>query len=502
MSADDGWDTTELGRQGGEAYDVRFDRATGTVTVTGAGGEPESFEVDAGGDWRGQAARELAARGYGARWTRWDDTDDGAVLSVARTSAEAPADDDWERGAASYSAAAAEAPEPPPRPAPRELGRVRVYPTYTFPVYQSGPGGIGLDQTITITDWDKQGRQWAEAEARRQVTEALGEPSDDAVGGAWWMGRGSKDAFRWQPEKGTPRSAKPFDGMPEPPPWEPERPEPAAETAAETGPEVAETVAETGPAGGETEPAVPGSSAWYAEQEAKGRTPAEIEESLPPDVQAQRYADRKDHHETWRGTGKRARNGYPAHRKGCRVCQDIDAGGDGVGRRMHVVAPAPAAPPVVFVAPAEAPAPAPSSPRGEAGPVRFTFAGDEATEVRHWRWEGALDALQDQVGGWEIPPDGSGVLDTDSFIASIGGYVQGLAGVLGQLGEQFGSGETPIAPVVGETLADFAAALGVMSAEAAEVHQRWTENDDNAHDLRRARGEIPGAHLFNVTPAA
>jgi hypothetical protein len=582
MSAD-GWDLTDLGRQSsGETYDVRYDPASGTVTVNGAGMAPESFEVDPS-DWQRQATRELAARGYGARWTQWDDAAGGAsVMSAARVDAPAPAaggdgqgdgDPGWE-GAASYSAAAAEAPEPPPRPEPRELGRVRVYPTYTFPVYQSGEGGIGLDQEITITDWDKQGRDWAEAEARRQVAEALGgPPHDESVqGGAWWMGRPVKDAFRWQPEKGTPRSAKPFDGMPEPPPWQPERPEPAAGTGPET--------AETGPAGAGTDPAAgetrtgpdgetitpeerarliaeaaaagtpfvltpadvqPGDQvldgeelARVTEVDASGvvidhgqeRTPgvpgsrysrvldsaleggmlrkvpadatyASLEERRPPAEQAERYAERRAHYEEHHGPGKRGKKGWTAHKRGCRVCQDIDAGGDGVGRRLQVVRE-PAETPAV----AETPAPAPSGGGSSYTGERFTLAPDDGSEIRHWRFEHALDTLQDQVGGWQIPDDGTGVLEVDSFIASIGGYVNGLAGVLAQLGEQFGSGETPIAPVVGETLTDFASALDVMAGEAAEVYQRWTDNEDNAHDLRRARGEVPGAHLFNVSPAA
>lgn len=125
----------------------------------------------------------------------------------------------------------------------------------------------------------------------------------------------------------------------------------------------------------------------------------------------------------------------------------------------------------------------------------------DAQSVTHPAWEAALSALHDSVATYEIPDDGTGVLDVDAFIASIGGYVNGLAGVLAAIADRLGGGQTPIAPVVAEVLADFAGALQVMSGEAGEVYQQWVDNEDNAHDLRRARGEIPGANLFNVSAA-
>jgi hypothetical protein len=577
MSADD--DLTELGQQGGDTFDVRYDQASHTVTINGADG-PESFTVDPTGDWRQQAALEMATRGYGARWSNWEYAHDGgAVMSAARASYPDQADDGpgWEAGAATYSAAAAAAPETPAAPpvdyTPPEYGRVRVYPQYTFPVYQSGVGGIGLDQEITVTDWDKQGRDWAEAEARRQVAEALGgPPNEDGIpGGPWWMGQATKGEHRWRPVKGTPRSAKPNDGLPEPLPWRPWRP---AETEtdpvspdekwpagyerdispAEYDRQVAEAAAAGTPFvldarevqpgdqvlygedlarvaevdgdrvtidhGRELTPGVPGSrrSSFGRESLLGGplrkvpnnATYASLEDRRPPAEQAARYAERRAHYDEMHGPGKRGKKGWTAHKRGCRTCADIDDGGDGTGRRLHAVPPAPASVPAETapVSPAETAETAAPAPAGGAEdyPVRFTWAagsaGDTGEEVRHWRWEAALDALQDHVGAWTIPDDGTGVLDVDSFISSIGGYVQDLAGVMGQLGEQFSSGETPIAPVVGETLADFAGALGTMAGEAAEVHERWQGNEDNAHDLRRARGEIPGAHLFNVAPAA
>lgn len=602
MSAQDGWDTTDLGKRGGESFSVDYDPARGVVRLSGQGVEAEEFPVDAD-RWEQQASRELAARGYGARWTQWEPGQNGTrVMSAARTE---PADDDsWEQGAASYSGGAAEAPEAPaPDYQPPQYGRVRVYPQYTFPVYQTGPGGIGAEQEITVTDWDKQGRAWAEAEAKRQVAEALGAPSEDAPGGSWWMGRPVKDQFRWQPVKGTPRTAKPNDGLPEPAPWTPWRTSGTgtgtgteagtgtdAETAAwppgedrdispaeydrrvaaaeaagtpyvlrpqdvQTGDRVADnaaggelgTVREVTPEGGvqveydrELTPGHPGTKGVLVggleggtlQRVPRDATYASLEERRPPAEQAERYAARQAHYAEQHGPGKRGKKGWTAHKRGCRVCSDIDAGGDGVGRRLVVKAPVSpvetdpsgatkrhlpeddrwavemAGQPTMY-ADTEAQAdtwvrqsrdgrPAPATAGGGGYPVRFVFEGDEGLEVRHWRFEDALAALTDHVGGWTIPEDGTGVLDTDAFIASLGGYVEGLAGVLGQLAEDFSSGETPIAPVVGETLADFAASLAVMAAEAAEVHEQWRTNPDNAHDLRRANGEIPGADLFNV----
>lgn len=587
MSADPPWDITELGRQGGESFSADYLPGSGVVRISGPGIAAEEFPVDAD-QWQQQAARELAVRGYGARWTRWEAGPDGTqVMSTARTRfpdtdqprpvETAPeTETDWEAGAAHYSAAAAERPESAPAERPEsaplpqvEYGRVRVYPQYIFPVYQSGPGGIGVDQQITVTDWDKQGRTWAEAEARRQVTDALGAPADDAPGGPWWMGRPEKDAFRWQPVKGTPRTAKPNDGHPEPQPWQPWR---ASETAAETGTDpVSDDVGPYPEGGTEDEQAawrsrklafeagaqidreheraaaagtpyveaahqvqagdrvldtengelatVTGTSDYgtvaikydgnvspdsrvlrpNATPEALQMVPrdstyASLEDRRPPAEQAERYAERKQHHLERRGDGKRAKNGYPAHAKGCRVCADIDAGGDGAGRRMASVRVAPPA----KTGPGTGPAA-----ETDDYPVRFTFTGGrgtggEAGEIRHWAFEASLDALRDHVGAWTIPDDGTGVLDTDALIASIGGYIAGVAAQLAGLADRLGGGQTPIAAVVGEVLDDFAASLTVMAGEAGEAYRLWTENDDNAHDLRRARGEIPRADLFNV----
>lgn len=370
----------------------------------------------------------------------------------------------------------------PPAPEP-EFGRVRVYPRYTFPLH-----GAAAGEQITVTDWLKQGSAWAEAEAKRQVTATLGPPS----GVAWWLGRAARDQYRWLPLKGTPRDQLPDEARISAP-WSPAPTPaetasvPAAET--ETVPLAAMSERLLGPrppawspAPTETETAPPAMS-----ERLFGPTAAETEERFPPAEQATRYAARRSHHEAERGTGRRARNGYRKHKAGCATCSDIDRGGDGTGRPLRVLAP-----------------PANADP-AEKYPVKFTFtggagaAGGDDAEIRHWAWEQAMDALRDQVGGWVIPDDGTGVLDTDSFIASIGGYVGGLGEILGRLAEELGGGQTPIAAVVGEAWADFATALGVMSAEAAEVYARWTDNEDNAHDLRRARGEIKGAELFNVS---
>jgi hypothetical protein len=454
---------------------------------------------------------------------------------------------------------------PAPAGQPPQYGRVRVFPQYTFPVHQPGPGGAGLNQTITVVDWHKQGAGWAEAEARRQVGAALGGPpnEDGPAGGAWWMGQGSRDNYRWQPLKGTPRGALPVNPD-EQPAWQPEPRETAVspgETGPETGPspadpaagetrvgpggetitpeERAQLVAEAAAAGvpfvltpgdavvgdrvrdngrggelatvveaddgrvvldygRELTPGVPGSqrSNMGADVLLSGSvqripldaTRASLEELYSPAQQAERYQARRAHHEEQRGTGRRARNGYRKHKANCPTCTDIDAGGDGTGRPLRVVETPPAA-------------------DGSSAGRRFTYAGGvggassaagDVGAIRHSAWEAAMDALRDHAGAWTIPDDGSGVLDTDAYLASIGGYVGALGGVLEQLAERLGGGQTPIAPVVGEALGDFAVALGVMSEEAEVVYRQWTENEDNAHDLRRARGEIPGAELFNV----
>jgi hypothetical protein len=490
---------------------------------------------------------------------------------------------------------------PAPAGQPPQYGRVRVFPQYTFPVHQPGPGGAGLNQTITVVDWHKQGAGWAEAEARRQVGAALGGPpnEDGPAGGAWWMGQGSREQYRWQPLKGTPRGALPVNPD-EQPAWQPEPREtaiPAGETGPETGLPRADPYADQAkqpagkptwatparerrrenrpedirpedPAAGETRvgpggetitpearaqlvaeaaaagvpfalapsdlevgdrvrdngrgelatvaevsdgrvvldygreltPGVPGSQrsnlgadvllSGAVQRIPLDATRASLEELFPPAEQAERYQARRAHHEEQRGTGRRARNGYRKHKAGCPTCTDIDAGGDGTGRPLRVVETPPAA-------------------DGSSAGRRFTYAGGvgggrggtaagDVGAIRHSAWEAAMDAVRDHAGTWTIPDDGTGVLDTDAYLASIGGYVGALGGVLEQLAERLGGGQTPIAPVVGEALADFAVALGVMSEEAEAVYQQWAGNEDNAHDLRRARGEIPGAELFNV----
>jgi hypothetical protein len=125
-----------------------------------------------------------------------------------------------------------------------------------------------------------------------------------------------------------------------------------------------------------------------------------------------------------------------------------------------------------------------------------TNAAPDATEVRHPAWEAALSALQDQVASYQIPDDGTGVLDVDAFIASIGGFMNGSAGVLEQVAEYLSEG--PTNQVVVDQLREFAGAIYAMSGDASEVYEAWRNNEDNAHDLRRAEGEIQQAQLFNV----
>lgn len=119
-------------------------------------------------------------------------------------------------------------------------------------------------------------------------------------------------------------------------------------------------------------------------------------------------------------------------------------------------------------------------------------------ESLHPSWEAAVAALQDNVQGWEIPDDGTGVLDTDAFIGSIGAFLNAFAAVLDDRAEYFGGGETPIATSVGETCAEFANSLRAMAGDADQVYEEWRTNDDNAHDLRRAEGDVPRPELFNV----
>lgn len=119
-------------------------------------------------------------------------------------------------------------------------------------------------------------------------------------------------------------------------------------------------------------------------------------------------------------------------------------------------------------------------------------------EHLHPTWEAAAAALTDSVQGWEIPDDGTGVLDTDAFIASIGGYMNALAAVLDDRAEYLGGGDTPVATSVGEQLVEFANSLRLMAGDADAVYEEWRNNDQNAHDLARAEGEVPRADLFNV----
>jgi hypothetical protein len=120
----------------------------------------------------------------------------------------------------------------------------------------------------------------------------------------------------------------------------------------------------------------------------------------------------------------------------------------------------------------------------------------EVGTIRHDAWEAAMSGVQDSVGSWEIPDDGTGVLNTDAFIASIGGFLDGLADVLGNRAEYLAEG--PTNQVVVDQLQEFAIALRAMGVDSAQVYEAWRNNEDNAHDLRRAEGEINNASLFNV----
>jgi hypothetical protein len=120
----------------------------------------------------------------------------------------------------------------------------------------------------------------------------------------------------------------------------------------------------------------------------------------------------------------------------------------------------------------------------------------DAQQVTHASWEAAMAALHDSVATYTIPDDGTGVLDVDSFISSIGGFMIGLSGVLDQVRDHLAEG--PTNHVVVEQLGEFSIATAAMAGDAAEVYEQWRNNEDNAHDLRRAEGEIQQAHLFNV----
>jgi hypothetical protein len=136
------------------------------------------------------------------------------------------------------------------------------------------------------------------------------------------------------------------------------------------------------------------------------------------------------------------------------------------------------------------------TPRGTKIPMAGNAAAPDATEVRHPAFEAALSAMQENVGGYEIPDDGTGVLDVDAFIASIGGFMQGAAQVLEDVASYLSEG--PTNQVVCEQLNEFSEAIRAMGTDAGEVYETWRTNEDNAHDLRRAEGEINQAALFNV----
>lgn len=120
----------------------------------------------------------------------------------------------------------------------------------------------------------------------------------------------------------------------------------------------------------------------------------------------------------------------------------------------------------------------------------------DGVSITHRAWEAAMSALLDQVASYEIPEDNTGVLDVDSFIGSIGGFMLGFSGVLDTVGGYLAEG--PTNAVVVSQLAEFSIAISAMSADAAQVYESWRTNEDNAHDIRRAEGEIANAHLFNV----
>ncbi|MEU7591256.1 hypothetical protein AB0A95_33790 [Micromonospora sp. NPDC049230] len=124
--------------------------------------------------------------------------------------------------------------------------------------------------------------------------------------------------------------------------------------------------------------------------------------------------------------------------------------------------------------------------------------GDDG-EIKHAAWEAAAEALHDNIATWSIPDDGTGVADTDTFIASISGFLNAFAGVLDDLVPTLGGGESPVAAVVADQLQEFSGGLRAMAGDAGEVYEAWATNEDNDHDLRRANGDVSHAELFNVT---
>ena len=456
------WDTTDLGKQGGDSFTVTYDAAGRAVTIETPGGA-ETFTTHDGEHWRAQAERELAARGYGNRWTRWEQTDDGQfTMSAARR--RWPDSDTPRPNPATPQESAQPEPagvwvpsddgswEARPVADDSEPGRVRVFPQYSWPVY--GGALDDAEQKITVTDWRKEGQAAAQAEATRQIEETLGSPQD-TDGTAWWLGPARKDTFRWNPPKGTPRNALPVDPV-HPPTWNPTL-----------------VPLENPPAGKD-----------LREKLRDGEISlTDWEEAIPPAVQQDRYADRLAHQREHRGPGTDPAPGYTEHAAGCGTCQDLDAGGDGIGRRLRVTTGPPA------------------DTDDDLYPVKFTFTGGaEAGDIRHHAFETAADALHTHIATWRIPDDLTGVLDTDSFIASIGPFIAEVGAALTEVAQKLGGGQTPVAPVVAEVLEEFATSLQVMSETGAEVHTEWQNNPENAHDLARAHGDIPNAHLFNVQP--
>lgn len=507
------WDTTELGRQGGQTYSADYDPAARTVLIRTADGEETIPILEGAGTWQQQAERELAARGYGARWTRWETTAGGGfTMSTARRDTDtrpapvsSPGPDVPQRvwvpdtDAATWSSRDLEEPPVGDDGTP-QTGRVRVYPAYRFPVHQPTEGGVGLEQEITVTDWRKQGREWAEAEARRQVGEALGEAAGPDA--SWWLGRPAKDSYRWHPWKGTPRDALPVDPAAEPR-WRPEpvAVEPPVAPPPVMGPQLyppgdgdpqlftrcGRCGFVTGPTkmtpsscancrGGDDElyDSNAGEQALSQQRPQPWRNPktaAELEEQLPPAEQARRFAERLEHHRAWRGGGEEPAAGYDDHRHQCEICREVERGGDGTGRRLRVL-PGP-------------------------GPVAVTYSGGLPGQTLHPAAEAVEDAARTHLGAYTIPDDLTGVLDVDALLGSLSQLMEGIGGSFTALAEH-GFGDGPVHASVVELLIAFAGSFTAMAETATEVHAEWASNPDNDHDLRRARGEIPRASLFNV----
>ncbi len=121
-------------------------------------------------------------------------------------------------------------------------------------------------------------------------------------------------------------------------------------------------------------------------------------------------------------------------------------------------------------------------------------AADTSTAM-HPAVDAVLETIHDQLGTYEIPEEG-GVLDVDALFGSLNPLMEGFGDTLKVLADKFG--DSPVHGEVVEMLAAFASSLASMADDAAEVHQQWQTNPDNEHDLRRARGEITNASLFNV----